>query len=69
MGTVQVVLGRELLKAADRVARRRGVNRSALLREALRAYLEKLATQDRENRDRAGYDGHPIEPGRVRCMG
>jgi Arc/MetJ-type ribon-helix-helix transcriptional regulator len=63
MGTVQIVLGKELLKAADRVARRRHVNRSALVREALREHLRKLAAREREERDRAGYEGRPLEPG------
>lgn len=63
MGTVQIVLGKELLKAADRAARRRRVNRSALVREALREHLKRLATLERERQDRAGYVALPIEPG------
>jgi metal-responsive CopG/Arc/MetJ family transcriptional regulator len=63
MGTVQIVFGKELLKAADRVARRRHVNRSALVREALREHLRKLAAREREEHDRAGYEGRPLEPG------
>jgi metal-responsive CopG/Arc/MetJ family transcriptional regulator len=62
MGTVQVVLGKELLRATDRAARRRRVNRSALVREALREHLKNLAIRDREERDRAGYRAHPIDP-------
>jgi metal-responsive CopG/Arc/MetJ family transcriptional regulator len=63
MGTVQIVLGKELLKAADRVARRRHLNRSALVREALREHLKRLAVHEREQRDRAGYEAIPIEAG------
>ena len=63
MGTVQIVLGKELLKAADRAARRRRVNRSALVREALRDHLKRLAVREREQQDRAGYEARPIEPG------
>ena len=55
METIQVVLERELLRATDRAARRRKVNRSALVREALRAYLRRLDTAERERQDRAGY--------------
>jgi metal-responsive CopG/Arc/MetJ family transcriptional regulator len=62
MGTVQIVLGKELLKAADRVARRRRVNRSALVREALGEHLEKTAAREREECDRAGYEARPLEP-------
>ena len=63
MGTVQIVLGKELLKAADRAARRRRVNRSALVGEALREYLKRLAVGEREHQDRTGYEARPIEPG------
>jgi metal-responsive CopG/Arc/MetJ family transcriptional regulator len=59
MDTIQVVIERDLLREADRVARRRRLNRSALVREALRAHLRRLATEERERRDRAGYEGAP----------
>jgi metal-responsive CopG/Arc/MetJ family transcriptional regulator len=55
METVQIVLEKELLQATDRAARRRRLNRSALVREALRAHLRRLATEERERRDRHGY--------------
>jgi metal-responsive CopG/Arc/MetJ family transcriptional regulator len=55
METIQVVIEKELLDATDRAARHRRLNRSALVREALRAHLRRLATEDRERRDRAGY--------------
>jgi metal-responsive CopG/Arc/MetJ family transcriptional regulator len=55
METIQIVLEKELLRATDRVARKRRVNRSALVREALRAHLHRLNVADRERRDRAGY--------------
>jgi metal-responsive CopG/Arc/MetJ family transcriptional regulator len=53
--TVQIVLEKALLQATDRAARRRRLNRSALVREALRTYLRRLEVEDRERRDRAGY--------------
>lgn len=55
METIQIVLEKELLQATDRAARQRRLNRSALVREALRAHLRRLETRDRERRDRAGY--------------
>jgi len=61
-----VVLDAELLRAADRAARRMKTNRSALFREALRAHLRSLETRDRERRDREGYARYPDsmdEPG------
>ena len=59
--TIQVVLEKELLRAADRAAQLHGVNRSALFREALRAHLKRLATLEREHRDRKGYEAHPVD--------
>lgn len=59
MQTIQVVLDSKLLRAADVVARRSKVNRSALIREALRAHLKKLAIQELERRDREGYEAGP----------
>lgn len=59
MQTIQVVLEEDLLRAADRTARRHKVNRSALVRAALRDYLERLETREMELRDRAGYQRYP----------
>ncbi|MGQ0735058.1 MAG: ribbon-helix-helix domain-containing protein [Acidobacteriota bacterium] len=59
METIQIVLDKELLQATDRAARHHRLNRSALIRDALRAYLRRLAVRDRERRDRAGYAGSP----------
>jgi metal-responsive CopG/Arc/MetJ family transcriptional regulator len=55
METVQIVMEKALLQATDRAARGRRLNRSALVRDALRAYLRRLEVEDREQRDRAGY--------------
>ena len=55
METIQVVLDSKLLRAAETAARRTRLNRSALIREALRAYLKNLAIKERELRDRQGY--------------
>ena len=59
MQTIQVVLDEELLHAADRTARRIKVNRSALIREALRAHIERLQIREMERLDREGYERHP----------
>ena len=55
METIQVVLDAGLLQATDRVARRRKTNRSALIRDAIRAHLRSLQIRDLEERDRKGY--------------
>jgi metal-responsive CopG/Arc/MetJ family transcriptional regulator len=62
METIQVVLGKALLRAADRAAKKHQVNRSALVRDALRAHLTRLSTIEREQRDRVGYQGRPEDP-------
>ncbi len=59
MQTIQVVLDEDLLQAADRAARLEQINRSALMREALRAYLRHLKIKQAEERDREGYKRFP----------
>jgi metal-responsive CopG/Arc/MetJ family transcriptional regulator len=59
MQTIQVVLDAKLLKATDLAAKRRKVNRSALIREALRAHIERMHELDLEERDRRGYLAQP----------
>lgn len=61
METIQVVLDKQLLQAADRAARRTKQNRSALVRDALREHLRLLEMRALENRDREGYSRHPQE--------
>jgi metal-responsive CopG/Arc/MetJ family transcriptional regulator len=55
MKTIQIVLEKELLQAADRAARKMKRNRSALVREALREHLRRLEVHALEERDREGY--------------
>jgi metal-responsive CopG/Arc/MetJ family transcriptional regulator len=55
METIQVVLDSKLLRATEVAARRTKLNRSALIREALRAHLKNLEVRERELRDRRGY--------------
>ena len=59
METVQIVLDRKLLTATDRAARRLKVNRSALVREALREHLRRMEIRTLEERDREGYLRQP----------
>ena len=62
METIQVVLDSELLRAIDGATRRAHVNRSALVRRALREHLKRLETGDLEARDRRGYQQRPDNP-------
>ncbi|TDI47119.1 MAG: ribbon-helix-helix protein, CopG family [Acidobacteria bacterium] len=59
MATIQVVLDDSLLELADRFAKRQRINRSALIREALRAHLKKLRYAELENQERAAYEQRP----------
>jgi metal-responsive CopG/Arc/MetJ family transcriptional regulator len=55
METVQIVIDKKLLNATDQAARRAHLNRSELVREALREYLRRLEIRSKEDRDREGY--------------
>lgn len=59
METIQVVLDEELLRAADRAARRAKVSRSAFVRRALREHLRRLTVKDLEARERRAYQEQP----------
>jgi metal-responsive CopG/Arc/MetJ family transcriptional regulator len=59
METIQVVLDKKLLQAADQAARRTKRNRSALMRDALREHLQRLDLRAKEERDREGYRRQP----------
>lgn len=63
METIQVVLDVKLLRATDVAARRTKLNRSALIREALRAHLKNIEIKERELRDREGYEASPKDSG------
>jgi metal-responsive CopG/Arc/MetJ family transcriptional regulator len=65
MKTVQIVLDSALLRATDGAARRTHVNRSALVREALREHLKRLQIRALEERDRAAYEKYPDNPAEV----
>jgi metal-responsive CopG/Arc/MetJ family transcriptional regulator len=62
METIQVILDKKLLQATDRAARRTKQNRSALVRDALREHLRRLAIRALEHRDREGYSRIPDGP-------
>lgn len=59
METIQIVIDTKLRQAADRVAKRQKVNRSALFRDALREHLKRLRMESLEERERRGYEAHP----------
>ena len=59
METIQIVIDTKLRQAADRLAKRKKVNRSALFRDALREHLKRLRTEGLEERERRGYEAYP----------
>jgi len=59
METIQVVLDKDILKAADTAAKRHKVNRSVLIRQALRGHLKRLRDLELEEQDRRGYLDRP----------
>jgi len=65
METIQVVLDSKLLRATEAAARRTKLNRSALIREALRAHLRQLQIKELELRDRKGYETQPGDAGEL----
>ena len=59
MQTIQILIDTKLLKAADLTAKRHKVNRSALIRQALREHLRRLRIADLEERERRAYQEQP----------
>jgi metal-responsive CopG/Arc/MetJ family transcriptional regulator len=51
-----------LLRSADLAARRLKINRSALIRDALRGHLQRLRLGELERREREAYERTPDDP-------
>jgi metal-responsive CopG/Arc/MetJ family transcriptional regulator len=63
MKVVQIVMDEKTLRAADRAAKRAGMNRSQLVREAVRAYLARSSEKLLDERHRRAYEKSPVAPG------
>ena len=59
METIQVVIDSKLRQTADRLAKRKKINRSALVRDALREYVKRERIREMEERDRRAYEAQP----------
>ena len=59
METIQVVIDEKLLQASDRAAKRAKLNRSELVRLALREHLQRIQILEAEQRDQLGYEKLP----------
>ena len=62
MSTIEVVIEEDLLRSTDREARRLKVDRSALIGDALRGYLQRLHMADLERREQDAYERIPEDP-------
>jgi metal-responsive CopG/Arc/MetJ family transcriptional regulator len=62
MNTIQVVIEEDLLRSADRAARQLKVNRSSLIRDALREHLRRLRVGELERREREAFEKTPDDP-------
>lgn len=59
VNTIRVVIDANLLRACDRAAKKAKLNRSALVRLALREHLRRIQILDSEHRDESGYEMIP----------
>ncbi len=66
MRAVQILMDEKELELIDREARRRGTDRSKLMREAMRRYLLKLVRDADEQQYLASYRAHPPETAELR---
>ena len=63
--TIRVKLDLPLLRATDVAARRARVDRSALIRTALREHLKRFEIEKLEALDRRGYLKHPDDSAEI----
>ncbi len=63
MKTVQMRLDINLVAQVDGVVRQLGMTRTAFIRDALLAALERIREKEKEDRHRAGYIQKPVKPG------
>lgn len=66
MATIQVVLDDALLRLTDEYAQRESINRSAVVREAVRVYLKQQRYRELERQERKAYERKPDDLDEVR---
>ena len=57
--TIRAVIDLKLMQACDRAVKKAKLNRSELVRLALREYLQRAQIVESEQRDRKGYEKLP----------
>lgn len=60
--TIQIVLEPDLLKEANKAAKRKKINRSALIRDALREHLNQERIRELERQEELAYQRIPDDP-------
>jgi metal-responsive CopG/Arc/MetJ family transcriptional regulator len=63
MKTIQITMDEDLLMKVDQTTKKIKMTRSAFIREALISSLEKLRSQELEEKQREGYRKHPVKKG------
>jgi predicted transcriptional regulator len=63
MKTIQMTIDERLLKSVDKMTRARKTTRSAFIRNALEAEIQRQQIRDEEIRHAAGYATKPAMPG------
>jgi predicted transcriptional regulator len=63
MKTIQMTIDERLLKSVDKMTRARKTTRSAFIRNALEAEIQRQQIREEEIRHAAGYAAKPVMPG------
>ncbi len=63
MKTIQMTIDERLLKSVDKITRARKTTRSAFIRNALEAEIQRQRVREEESRHAAGYAAKPVMPG------
>jgi metal-responsive CopG/Arc/MetJ family transcriptional regulator len=67
MRPIQILMEEKELKAIDREAKRQGIDRSKLMREAVRRYLAKLVREGHEKEYLESYRRQPQDQQQLRA--
>jgi metal-responsive CopG/Arc/MetJ family transcriptional regulator len=63
MKTIQMTIDEHLLTSVDKITKARKITRSAFIRNALEAELQRQQIREEELRHAAGYAAKPVMPG------
>ena len=69
MRTIQMTLDDDLVRKVDAIVKELKTTRSAFTRRALRDAIERLNIKRLEEKDRKGYELHPVSPKEFAILG